>query len=104
LLIVPFSCTLLHTLKLTQSGGSGTYHQAFSGAGPYKLEFEYLLKTDEKVPAYILVKQKGWEVNFVGRTAYVLESGDARYAALNTGVYIGVETSYVANATGTFCE
>jgi len=42
--------------------------------------------------------------NFVGRTNYVFEIGDSRYSAVNTGVYIGVETAYAANETGTYCK
>lgn len=94
--MVPLTCR-------TQSG-STTYYQVSKGTGPYKLQLEYLLKTSDLEPAYILVKQVGWEVNFVGRTTYVFETGDPRYIALNTGVHIGVETGYVMNGTGTYCE
>lgn len=87
-----------------QPGGTTTFLQVENGTGPYKLEVEYLLKTNDKPPAYVLVKQTGWEVNFVGRTNYEMQSGDARYSAVNTGVWVGVETAYVSNATGTFCE
>ena len=40
----------------------------------------------------------------MGRTNYVFEIGDSRYSAVNTGVYIGVETAYAANETGTYCK
>jgi len=87
-----------------QPGGTGAYYQVADGTGPFKLEFDYLLKTNDEPPAYILVKQSGWEVNYIGRTNYVLETGDSRYSFVNTGVWTGVETGYVNNATGTFCE
>ena len=91
-------------LTAEQPGGTASFLQVKNGTGPYKLEIEYLLKTNDKPPAYVLVKQTGWEVNFVGRTNYVMESGDARYSAVNTGVWVGIETAYVSNATGIFCE
>lgn len=99
---LPENKILLHELMKSQPGGTASYYQLSEPV--YKLEFEYLLKTADSPPAYILVKQKGWEVDFVGRTQYALETGDARYSGLNTGVWTGVEVSYVVNATGTFCE
>lgn len=50
------------------------------------------------------MKQTGWEVNYSGRTTYVFETGDTRYSAVNTAVYVGVETGYVINGTKTYCE
>jgi hypothetical protein len=85
-----------------QPGGTASYYQLSEHV--YQIEFEYLLKTVDSPPAYILVKQKGWEVDFIGRTQYALETGDARYSGLNTGVWTGVETVYATNTTGTFCK
>ncbi|PBP21897.1 hypothetical protein BUE80_DR007307, partial [Diplocarpon rosae] len=88
----------------TVVSGAASYYQTANGTGPYKIEFQYLLKTSESPPASILVRQFGWEVNRVGRTTYVFETGDSRYSAVNTGVYVGVETGYVVNLTKTYCE
>lgn len=68
----------------------------------YKLDLEYLLVTNDEPKASILVKQSGWEVDYVGRTQYVFETGDKRYLGLNSGVWTGVETGYVVNSTGTY--
>ncbi|KAK0101216.1 hypothetical protein ONS95_012802 [Cadophora gregata] len=82
--------------------GVANYYQTANGTGPYKLELEYLIQTSEIPPASIVVKQTGWEVNFVGRTTYVFETGDSKYSFINSGVYIGVETAYVVNGTSTY--
>ncbi|KAG4412888.1 hypothetical protein IFR04_013962 [Cadophora malorum] len=88
----------------TVVSGVADFIQTANGTGPYKLGFEYLLKTSETPPANIVVRQSGWEVKFVGRTTYAFETGDARYSFINTGVYVGVETGYVMNGTTTYCE
>ncbi|KAH7378174.1 hypothetical protein BKA64DRAFT_750544 [Cadophora sp. MPI-SDFR-AT-0126] len=86
----------------TVVSGVANYYQTANGTSPYKLGFEYLLQTAEYPPASIVVRQAGWEVNFVGRTTYGFETGDAKYRGINTGVYIGVETGYVVNGTTTY--
>ena len=91
------------TGSLLQSGVAD-FIQTANGTGPYKLGFEYLLQTFETPPATIVVRQSGWEVNFVGRTTYAFETGDARYSFINTGVYVGVETGFEMNGTTTYCE
>ncbi|CAL3962735.1 unnamed protein product [Diplocarpon coronariae] len=86
----------------TVVSGVASYYRTANGSGPYKIDFQYFLKTSESPPASFLVKQFGWEVSRVGRTTYVFETGDARYSTVNTGVYIGVETGYVVNNTKTY--
>ena len=102
-----FPWTTLRGLNINGSllqSGVADFIQTANGTGPYKLGFEYLLKTSEDPPANIVVRQSGWEVKFVGRTTYDFETGDARYSFINTGVYVGVETGYVMNGTTTYCE
>ncbi|KAJ5042367.1 uncharacterized protein L3040_004916 [Drepanopeziza brunnea f. sp. 'multigermtubi'] len=87
----------------TVASGLASYYQTANGTGHiYKLSFEYLLTTNESPPAAILVKQSGWEVNYVGRTTYAFETGNPRYAFVNSGVYVGVETGYAVNGTKTY--
>ncbi|PVH74393.1 hypothetical protein DL98DRAFT_537460 [Cadophora sp. DSE1049] len=86
----------------TVVSGVVDFCQTANGTGPYKLGFEYLLQTSETPNASIVVRQSGWEANFVGRTTYAFEIGDSRYSFVNTGVYIGVENGYVMNGTTTY--
>ncbi|KAL2067629.1 hypothetical protein VTL71DRAFT_15725 [Oculimacula yallundae] len=81
--------------------GVANFYQTANGTGPYRLDFEYLIKTSDTPPASFVVKQSGWEVNRVGRTTYSFATGDSRYSFVNSGVYIGVEVGYVVNGTTT---
>lgn len=64
-----------------------------NGTGAVWLDTNYLLKTDDEDPAYILIKTNGWaKTNW--RLFIKLETGDARYYDLNYEMWVAGLTGH----------
>lgn len=69
-----------------------------NGEGPTWLDTNYLLKTDDEEPAYILIRTSGW-VTDTWRLFIKLETGDSRYYDLNFEMWVAGLTSSGTNGS-----
>lgn len=56
------------------------------------LDTNYLLTTDDEVPAHLLIRTSGWSTAESWRLYIKIETGDERYFFLNTRMWVGALT------------